>query len=297
MEIVKAIKVFSEVARQGSFAAAARTLKLSTSSVSRQVSELEAWLNVALLRRTTRKLSLTEEGRYYLDELGKIHDDLNRVRATASDTIRQPSGTLRLTAPPFVVKECIQPVLAGFLSAYPEIAVELLAVDRFVDLVDEGFDLALRVGDLPDSSLVARRLGDTELTVVASPTYLSKRGTPGQPSDLSNHNCIVDTVAGFAHRWPMKQRGKQQTQSVTGNITVNSGEIARDLATQGVGLTMLPRFFVSQQLRDGILIEVLKDTVATSIGFYAVYPQSKHLAPRVRAFIDYVVRFLESRSS
>lgn len=292
MDLIKAITVFSEVAKQESFAGAARALGLSTTSVSRQVIDLEAWLEVGLLHRTTRKLSLTEEGAYYLDELRKVLDDIDRVRATAHETVRHPSGTLRLTAPPFVVKECIQPVLPGFLEAHKNVGVELTAIDRFVDLVEEGFDLALRIGDLPDSSMIARKLGDTELVIIGSPTYLKAGRKPKTPADLAKHNCIVDTVATFNNRWPIKRVDKRQHVTVQGNVAVNSGEIARDLAVHGAGLALLPRFFVNKQLENGELVEVLKGQVDGTVGFYAVYPQSRHVAPKVRAFIDYVVDFL-----
>ncbi|MEM8561830.1 MAG: LysR family transcriptional regulator [Pseudomonadota bacterium] len=287
------MSVFAEVAKQGSFASAARALKLSTTSVSRQVSELETWLGVTLMRRTTRKLSLTDEGSYYLSECQQVVDDIARIRATAQDAPIEPSGTLRLTAPAFVVKECIQPIIPDFLRAYPGVRVELSTADRFIDLVEEGFDLALRVGDLPDSSLVARRLGDIQLVVIAAPDYIACSGKPKTPADLKGHNCIVDTVASFGNRWPMKHRGKRQKIAVEGNVTVNNGEVARNLATQGIGLALLPHFFVANQLASGELLEVLKGQVDNQVGFYVIYPHSRHITPRVRAFIDFIVDYFE----
>lgn len=287
------MSVFVEVTKQGSFAAAARSLGISTTSVSRQVIELEAWLGVPLLRRTTRKLSLTEEGAHHLNECQAVIEDVERIHNHANDSLMQPTGTLKVTAPVFLAKECIRQLLPGFLIAHPEVTVELSAVDRMVDLVDEGFDVAIRIGDLPDSSLVARGLGYAPLVVIGSPHYLATNGTPKTPTELGKYNCIVDTVASFNNRWPMKQHGKRRSVAVSGNVTVNNGEIARDLARQGVGLALLPRFFVIDQLENGELTEVLKGKVDSKIGVYIVYPNNRHLSPKVRAFIDFVVEYFD----
>ncbi|MEM9529942.1 MAG: LysR family transcriptional regulator [Pseudomonadota bacterium] len=296
MDVIKSMTAFREVVRRRGFAPAARSLGLSTSSVSRQVIELEGWLGIGLLQRTTRSVSLTEEGAYYLSECQRVLRDVEQLKSTANETLSQPVGTLRLTAPVFLAKECIRRVLPEFLLAFPRIDVELFAVDRFVDLIDEGYDLALRVGDLPDSSHIARGLGQFRLIVVASPRYLASEGTPMTIGQLKDHNCIVDTVASFANRWPMKRDGKRQKIAVSGNVTVNNGEIARDLAVQGLGLTILPEFFVLDQLDSGELVEVLSGQVESSIGLFAVYPQSRHTTPRVREFIDFCAQYFDRRT-
>lgn len=287
------MRVFVAVARQERFAAAARSLDLSTSSVSRHLMELEAWLGISLLRRTTRRLSLTEDGARFLAECERIVDDVERLRASAQNSLEQPSGTLRLTAPLFLAKHSTQHVIPDFLETHPNVKVELKALDRFVDLVDEGFDLALRVGDLPDSTLIARGLGNVDLQILASPSYLAARGLPETPKDLKNHNCIVDSAASFLNRWPMKSGGKRQAITVSGNITVNNGEIARDLARQGLGLALLPHFFATEQLQTGELVEVLEGQVDSSIGLFIVYPQSRHQAPKVRSFVEHVIQHFE----
>ncbi|MEM7016573.1 MAG: LysR family transcriptional regulator [Pseudomonadota bacterium] len=287
------MNVFAEVSKHGGFAPAARALGLSTSSVNRQVIELETWLGVALFQRTTRKLSLTEEGAYYLNECQKVVDDVERIQNTANEALTHPTGKLRLTAPVFLAKECLQDLLPEFLNTFPDLKVELTAVDRFVDLVDEGFDLALRIGELPDSTLIARRLGDIRLTIVASPAYLDSRGEPNNAEELKQHNCIVDTAARFSNRWPLKHANKRQYVTVSGNVTVNNGEIARNLAVGGLGLALLPQFFVLDQLSSGKLVEVLEGQADSYAGIYAVYPQSRHLTPRVRAFIDHLVAYFE----
>lgn len=297
MDLVKAMAAFAEVAQQGGFAPAARSLGISTSSVSRQVNELEEWLGLTLLQRTTRKLSLTEEGSRYLADCQTILADISQLKVTARDIVDRPRGKLRITAPVFLSKECIQRILPKFLEAYPGISIELAALDRFVDLVEEGYDLGIRVGDLPDSSLVARRLGVLNLTVVASGNYTRKHGVPRTPAELASHNCIVDEVASFANRWPFRVGGKRQRVKVNGNIRVNNGEIARDLAIAGVGVALLPDFFVREQLKRGELVEVLTGMTDSSVGLFVVYPQSKHVSTKIRAFLDFLVDFLQETNA
>lgn len=296
MDIFKSMRVFTEVAKQGGFAPAARSMGLSTSSVSRQVIELEEWLRVALFRRTTRKLSLTEEGVYYLNECQNVLNDVEHIHNTANEALTRPTGTLRLTAPVFFAKECLHNLIPDFLNSFPDLKLEISALDRFVDLVDEGFDLALRIGELPDSTLVARHLGDIHLVIVASPDYLKLKGDPGGLVELKAHNCIVDTIASFNNRWPIRSSNSIKNVTVSGNVTVNNGEIARNLAMGGMGLALLPHFFVRNQLINGELVEVLKDQVDSKAGIYAIYPQNRHLAPKVRAFIDYVVDYFDQHN-
>lgn len=293
MNVLNSMTVFVEVAKQNGFAPAARALSLSTSAVSRQVIELEQWLGVELFQRSTRKLSLTEEGAQYLDRCQKVIDDVRSIESMASSALEEPTGTLRLTAPVFFAKDCLQHLLPGFLSTYPQVSISLAVVDRFVDLIDEGFDLALRIGELPDSTLVARKLMNVDLVIVASPKYLEVQGTPTQPSDLKKHNCIIDTIATFNNRWPMKLDRKKHPIKVSGNITVNSGEIARSMAIEGLGLTLLPRFFVLKNLKNGQLVSILEDDIKSDAGLYAVYPQGRHKTPKVRCFIDYVIARIE----
>lgn len=295
MNVIKSMTVFLEVAKQHGFASAARSLNISTSSVSRQVMELEEWLGVNLFKRTTRRLSLTEEGVFYFDECRKVVGDIERIQHTAHQVHVRPTGTLRITAPVFLAKECLHDLLPAFLNHYPDITIELIAVDRVVDLIDEGFDFAFRVGQLPDSSLVARRLGELRLGVFASPEYLNAKGKPQTIAELKQYNCIVDTVAGFNHRWPMKGGKKHQNINVSGNVLVNNGELARNLAISGLGLALLPQFFVHDQLKKVELEEVLKGQVDSYGAVYAVYPKTRHPSPKVRAFLDHTIAYFDQR--
>lgn len=284
---------FVEVVKQGSFAKAARSMSLSTSVVSRQVSDLEQWLGAELLVRTTRTLSLTEQGERCIERCEQVLAEVGNIKAIVSAAQAEPSGTLRLTASAFFAKECLHHMLPAYLRRYPEVRIQLTAVDRRVDLVDEAFDLALRIGRLADSSLIARKLTEVELVVLASPAYLAEHGEPRTPAELREHNCIVDTVAGFGSRWPMKGSPRQQV-SVSGNISVNGGELARNLALAGVGLALLPRFFAVEQLQRGELVTVLDGMVDFNAGLFAVYPKKRHPTAKVRSFIDALIEFVDA---
>lgn len=217
MDVLKGMTIFVEVANQQGFAPAARALELSTSAVSRYVIELEDWLGIQLFHRTTRKLSLTEEGAFYLSRCQQVIADVDDIKQVAIGNLTEPQGNLRITAPVFIAKAWLQDLLPGFLNRYPQVSLELTAVDRVVDLVAEGYDLALRARELADSTLVARRLMDVNLALVASPTYLAEYGTPTSIDDLKSHNCLVDTVAGYTNRWPLLDGKKRKLISVSGN--------------------------------------------------------------------------------
>lgn len=292
MDVFKAMRIFVEVANRQGFAPAARALNLSTSAVSRYVIELEDWLGMQLLHRTTRKLSLTEEGAFYLKRCQQVLVDVDDIRQ-AADTKTEPQGPLRITAPVFIAKNCLQDLLPGYLNRYPKVSVDLTAVDRFVNLVEEGFDLALRAGDLADSTLIARRLIDVDLALVASPSYLAENGTPAKIDDLKSHNCLIDTVAGYVDRWPLTDGKKPKTLLVNGNVRANSGEIVRALAVAGHGVALLPRFMVLKDLYEGRLTSFLDGYVAFNAGLFAVYPQRRYVSANVRSFIDYLVGHLD----
>ncbi|MEM6819201.1 MAG: LysR family transcriptional regulator [Pseudomonadota bacterium] len=293
MNVAKAMSVFVEIANLGSFSAAARSLGISTTAASRQIAELEAWLGAALFHRTTRRLSLTEEGDRHLGDCRQVVEAVERIRAGARSATSRPFGLLKVTAPVFLAKECVAPMIPDFLDAHAGLQLELHAIDRFVHLVDEGFDVALRVGRLADSTLVAKRLCDIPLVVAASKSYLDRHGTPKHPKDLRDHNCIVDHVAAFRNQWPMRESGSRKNIAVSGNVSVNNGEVARDLAECGVGICLLPQFFVRRQLEGGALIEVLKDQVDRKVGLYVTYPKTRHLSPRIRVFVDFVSSYFQ----
>jgi DNA-binding transcriptional LysR family regulator len=293
MDVLKAMTIFVEVANQQGFAPAARALELSTSAVSRYVIELEEWLGIQLFHRTTRKLSLTEEGALYLSRCQLVICDVDDIKQSVSGNLTEPQGKLRITAPVFIAKAWLQDLLPGYLNRYPQVSVELTAVDRFVDLVAEGYDIALRAGELADSTLIARRLMDVDLALVASPVYLAEYGTPASIDDLKSHNCLIDTVSGYANRWPLFDGKKRKSVSVSGNVRVNSGEIVRSLAIAGIGIALLPRFLVLKDIHDSRLVSFLESSIDFRAGLYAVYPQRRHVSANIRCFIDYLVGHLD----
>lgn len=288
MDVLKGMNIFVEVAKQQGFAPAARTLNLSTSAVSRYVIDLENWLGTQLFQRTTRKLSLTDSGKAYLDRCRQIVAEVNDIKRTASDRQVAPQGLLRITAPVFIAQSFLQNMLAGYLNQYPKVDLELVATDRFVDFIEEGFDLAIRAGVLESSTLVARKLMDVRLVVVASPAYLEQYGMPKKIVDLKNHNCLIDTVAGYSNRWPVTEKENAKPIIVQGNVRVNSGEIVRSLALSGIGIALLPAFFVNKDIHEGRLVSFFDSNVKFSGGLFTVYPQKIHLSANVRSFVDYL---------
>ncbi len=288
MDTLKAMRVFAAVADSQGFAPAARSLDMSTSAVSRYVIELESWLGAQLLHRTTRRLSITEAGAQYLEQCRQIVADVDQLRDDAQTHSADPSGTLRITTPVAIGQRYLQAVLPEYLATYTNVSVDITTTDRFVDLVAEGFDIALRAGQLSDSTLIARRLVDVNLAVVASPGYLSTHGTPTSASDLKRHNCLIDTVTNYGDRWPVGTHSNSRTR-VSGNLRINSGEIVRSLATSGVGIALLPGFMVSDEIVSGELISVLESEIHFEAGLYAVYPNRTHVSANIRSFIDHLV--------
>ena len=200
---------------------------------------------------------------------------------------------MRITAPVFIAKTCLQDLLPEFLYRHPKIEMEMVVVDRFVDLIEEGFDLAIRAGELQDSTLVARKLMDVRLVLVAAPTYLEQHGIPKTPADLKHHNCLIETGPSYSNRWPVAEKKTAKPITVQGNVRINSGEIVRSLALAGVGIALLPAFFVSQDIHEGRLKSFLEPKMQFSGGVFAVYPQRRHLSPSVRSFIDYLVAHID----
>ena len=288
MDQYRAIQVFTEVAAESGFAAAARKLDISTSAASRYVAQLEDWLGQRLLHRTTRHLKLTQAGIDALPRLEQILSDLDKMRALREDEVGEPSGNLRVTAPVYLSKYWLTGILADYMQQFPRVNFELVVSDRSVNLVSEGFDLAIRAGNLQDSTLVSRKLGNSRVRVVASPRYLEANGIPSTPDQLTSHDCIVDTVPSYGERWPLNQPSRKQ--SILGNrkLLVNSGEIARDLAIAGLGITCLPEFIVSGPVKEQQLVCLLDEYLTRNSGIYVIYPTRHHVSANVRSFVDFL---------
>jgi len=289
MDRLAAMQAFVRVAETRSFSEAARRLHLSKSVVSRQVSALEADLGVRLFNRTTRALALTEIGRAYFDRVTHILTDIEDTERSVGHLQAAPRGRLRVNAPMSFGVLHLAPALPDFLSAYPEVDVEMAMNDRTIDLLEEGFDLAIRIGKLSDSSLVARRLAPMRLVVCASPAYLAERGTPRTPADLKDHDCLLYTNETSPRDWRFATpEGAPWAVEVNGRLSANNGDTLRVATLRGFGIARLPSFLVGQDLQAGALVSVLPDYVRQDSAIHAVYPQARLLSPKVRAFVDFL---------
>lgn len=289
LDRVTSMQVFVRVAALGSFSAAARALHLSQTMVTKHVAALESRLGVKLLNRSTRRLTLTEGGRDYLAACERILAEIEEAEASASLDRIEPRGTLRLNVPLTFGFRQIVPALAEFSSHYPALTVDLGLADRYVDLIEEGWDLAIRIGRLKDSSLVVRRLAPCRIAVCGAPSYLAAHGAPKTLDDLSSHNCLGYTlpIAANANRWLFGREG-DIVVPVKGSLRANNGDALLAAALAGQGLICQPTFLVGDSLRDGNLVRVLADYPNQELGVHAVLPSGRQAPAKVRAFTEFL---------
>ncbi len=279
------IGVFVKVVATGSFSQAARDLGLPKSTVSRKVSQLEERLGARLLQRTTRKVALTEAGAMYHERCARILPELEDAERAITELQDVPRGLLRIAAPSRF--GMLGPLVTEFLSLHPDVKVEVVCSDRLVDLIEEGFDLAIRAGALADGSLVARRLMDSiPHFIVAAPSYIAKRGKPSEPQQLSKHDCLVFNSTREPRSWRFRRGGKQVDVQVTGRATINDFELLKQAAVAGHGVARLPAQVACPELKAGRLVRVVEDWETAEVPLSLVYPSTRHLSPKVRAFID-----------
>lgn len=281
---------FVAVAELQSFTQAAKRLGISTAQVSRQISALEARLATRLFHRTTRKVSVTEAGQIYFQHCRQVLDALEEAERTVTNFQAAPRGKLRLTAPVIYGERTIAPLVNDFVLQYPELDVHLNLTNRTLDLVGEGYDLAVRMGPLESSSLMARRLASRTQHVCASPVYLASRGTPHSLSELESHNCLQ----GNQDHWRFQGKHGIRSLRIKGNITCGSGWALLDAALKGVGIVQLPDYYVQPHLDSGKLIAVLMQYQQAEEGIWALYPHNRHLSPKVRLLLDHLVQGLGS---
>lgn len=289
MDKLSELEVFTRVVDAGSFTGAARSLRLSKSAVSKHVTRLEDRLGVRLLNRTTRRLSLTEVGQAFYERCKGILTDLEEAEAAASHLSEAPRGVLRIAAPmSFGIKHVV-PLLPRFQEKHPDLKVDMNLNDRVVDIVEEGFDMAIRITKLQDSSLIARKLASSRLVVAASPDYWNKKGRPQRPEDLKNHDCLIYSYAKTPNEWEFQKGGQAEAVRIDGPLTVNNGDACWQVACQGFGVARGPLFLLDSDVRSGSLELALEEYEPDSIDIYAVYPHARHLSPKVRAFVDFLV--------
>ncbi|MBN3563202.1 LysR substrate-binding domain-containing protein [Aliamphritea spongicola] len=278
------VSEFVAVAEQGGFTPAAAQLGISTAQVSRQVTALETRLATKLFYRTTRKVSLTEAGEVYYQHCRQVLDGLEEAERALSQLQSTPRGKLKITAPTTYGETRISPLLNDFMLRYPELEVHCRLTNQKVDLVEAGFDLAIRLGQLEDSSMMARRLATRTLHVCASEEYLAEHGVPETPEDLAVQNCLQGNL-GY---WRFAEQGVEKNVRVTGPLHCNSGQVLLDAALKGLGVVQLPDYYVQDYLAKGLLTELLVPYRPAEEGIWALYPHNRHLSPKVRVLVDFL---------
>lgn len=292
MDRLVSMRAFVQVVDSGSFAAAAKRLDTSAASVTHHVQALEDHLGVQLLNRTTRRLNLTEVGRNFYEHSSRILVQVEEAERCASTLQTTPRGLLRVNTTDTFAR-VIAPLIAEFSAAHPDISFDVVASDHVVDLIEGGFDLALRAGPLPDSSLISRRLGVGRLIPCATPAYLDRRGTPQRPEDLADHNCLIHS----ARESPWRFIGSDGAVAVdvSGNLRSNTWAAIRGAALAGHGIALLPIVLVAEDVDEGRLTRLLPDHDTGEIVVQAVYPASRHLSVKVRSFLDFLVKRLHDQ--
>lgn len=297
MDQLAALRALRRVVELGGFTAAADALGVSHTVVSRQIRQLEEQLGAQLLNRTTRRFALTAAGKDYYEASRQILDALDDADHAVGQHHARPAGSLRINAPMAFGTLELATWLPQFLERYPELQVDLVCNDRIVDLIEDGFDVALRLTrDLPDSTLIARRLASSQVLLVASPAYLERYGTPRTPAELSGHNCLAYTLAERPHEWTFTAPdGARAVVTVKGNFQANTGIALRTAALAGTGIATTASFIVHEDLRRGALVRVLPDHRIRPRELYALYPQNRHLSPKVRVFVDFATELYSRR--
>ncbi|MBX9755148.1 MAG: LysR family transcriptional regulator [Pseudomonadaceae bacterium] len=275
---------FVAVAECGQFTAAAERLGLSSSQISRQVARLEERLQTRLFYRSTRKVSLTEAGQTFLQHCQRLQDGREEALRAIGDLAGEPKGLLRMTCAVAYGERFIVPLLNDFMALHPQLRLEIELTNRPLDLLQEGLDLAIRLGRLQDSRLVATRLAPRVMHLCAAPAYLQRYGRPHSLSELTRHNCLI----GSSDQWQFQQEGREQALRVQGNWRCNSGEAVLDAALRGFGLCQLPDYYVQQHLRSGALVALLEAQQPPNTAVWALYPQQRHLSPKVRQLVEHL---------
>ncbi len=295
MDTLTAMKIYCSVVENDSLAGAARSLNISPSVVSKKLTALEDRLGVRLLNRTTRRVSVTEVGSAYYERCRRIIAEVDEAEVAISQSHNVPRGLLRITAPSTFTNRHVTPHLPAFVNRYPEIELQVHVNDRIADLVDEGIDLAIRIAQLKDSSLIARRLAPNHRSIVATPEYLKNWGIPKRPEDLFQHSLITWPPGNPINDWHFVVDGKERRIRTTGTVSINDGDAILSTVLASGGLAMLAAFMTGKYVQDGRLLPVLEDYVREDVPIYAVYPSNRHLSPKVRAFVDFLVEIYGPR--
>lgn len=293
------LQIFVEVMRHGSFAAVARERNIDPSSVSRTIAGLESELGIRLFQRTTRKLSPTEAGMTYFERIEPLMEEMQQAIAVAKDISGNPKGTIRITASVSFGLKCIVPLLPKFEAKYPEVTVDLLLTDSVVDLFTERIDIAIRLGQLADSSLIAQQLMRTRYSVCASPDYLQRCGQPQIPKDIEQHNCLLFPLIGFRTRWKFRDKSENiQEIPVRGKTIISNAIALQQCAISGMGLALLPHWLIDEDIRDARLIKLFPNYEVTATDFntaaWLVYPSRAYIPLKVRVFVEELKNYIST---
>lgn len=297
MDRLDCLESFVAVVDAGSFSAGARKLELSRALVSKRIAALEQDLGVRLLNRTTRRSSLTGPGAAFYERCARILSELETARAELQSQQREPAGLLKVNGPMSFGTMHLAPAVLRFMTAYPKVRVQLSLTDRFVDLIEEGHDIAIRIGALPDSSLTARRLAPARRFVCASPAYLEAAGAPAHPRDLSGHRCLHYGYLATGTRWRLSGPDGEHSVGVEPYFCANNGETLMRAALEGAGVALLPTFICGAAMRQGRLVRVMPDYEPPEIAINAIWPTNRLLSTKVRHFLDFIVDHFGERPS
>lgn len=291
MQDLSGIAVFAAVVESGSFTAAAERLGQSKSAVSKQVTRLEQRLGARLLARTTRRLNLTEVGQAFYERCRRIVAEAEEAELAVTHLQEVPRGTLRVSAPLSFGIAHLAAALPDFMETHPDLTLDIDFSDRRVDIVEEGFDMAVRIGRLEDSSLIAKRIAESRRSVLASPDYWRRRGKPSHPRDLENHNCLIYTLLSTPGSWSFtdpEDPAREISVRVSGSIKANNGNALALAAAAGHGVVVMPTFICGDLIASGALVPALEGFEASPVGIHALYASNRHLSAKVRAFVDFL---------
>jgi DNA-binding transcriptional LysR family regulator len=288
MDKLNSMSIFVEVVNGQSFTAAADKTGFSRAQVSKSVSQLEAYLGTRLLNRTTRRISLTETGRIYYERCKAILNDIDEVEGIAGEQASNPHGKLTISAPTSFGTLHLNEAIPQYMKQYPQVQITLSLADRFIDVVAEGFDLAIRIAELEDSSLIARRIAPCKRVFCASPDYLNKYGTPKVPQDLAIHQCLIYSNDLKPDTWILHGPNGTESIKVNGPICADNGDILKAAAISGLGVTLLPTFIAGPDLAAGRLKQVLPDYCPPEISIYIVFPSRRYLSAKVKTFVNFL---------
>lgn len=291
MDRLHSMTIFVAVVKEESFTAAAEKIGLSRARVSKSVMQLETHLGARLLNRTTRRLSLTETGRIYFERCCSILSDIEEIEGIASEQTSTAHGQLTISAPTSFGILHLKEAIPQYIKRYPQVKISLSLSDRFIDVVAEGFDVVLRIAELEDSSLIARKIAPCKRVFCASPDYLRKNNVPETPQDLSTHQCLIYLNNMKPDSWIFHGRDSIETIKVSGPICSDNGDILKAAAISGLGICLLPTFIVGSDIHEGKLQQILPDYCPPEISVYAVFPSRRYLSAKVRTFVDFMTEY------